>query len=64
MDRFVVKRKRSDVDVGTSRQPVSAMGQDNVSSSAGLPREINLDELPYDPADQKIIIWLEPEKKT
>ena len=49
----MVKRKRSDVDVGTSRQPVPAMGQDNVSSSVGLLREINLDELPYDPAEEK-----------
>ena len=51
----MVKRKRSDVDVGTSTQPVRAMGQENVSSSASVPREINLDELPYDPADRKRI---------
>jgi hypothetical protein len=51
MDRYVVRRKISDGDVGTSRQPTNSINP----SSNSVPREINLDELPYDPADRKRI---------
>jgi hypothetical protein len=32
MDRFVVKRKRTDADVGSSRQPGPSWGQDHGST--------------------------------
>jgi hypothetical protein len=51
MDRYVVRRKISDDDVGTSRQPTNSSNP----STNSVPREINLDELPYDPADRKRI---------
>ena len=51
----MLRRNRSDVDVGTSRQSEPVIGQGNASNSASLPREINLDELPYDPVDRKRI---------
>jgi hypothetical protein len=51
MDRYVVRRRISDDDVGTSRQPTNSSNP----STNSAPREINLDELPYDPADRKRI---------
>jgi hypothetical protein len=50
MDRFVI-RKRSDGDVGTSRQPTDC----TIFSVNSVLKEINLDELPYDPADREKI---------
>jgi hypothetical protein len=48
-----VIRKRLDGDVGTSgsRQPTDCTN----SLANSVPREINLDELSYDPADRKRI---------
>jgi hypothetical protein len=51
----VVKRKRTDADVGFSRQPGPSSGQEHGSTSVSLHMEINLDELLYDPANWKRI---------
>jgi hypothetical protein len=51
MERFVIIRKISDDDVGTSRQPTNCT--DPLINSALI--KINWDELPYDPADRKRI---------
>jgi hypothetical protein len=55
MDRFVVKRKRTDADVGFSSQPGPSSGQNHGSTLVSLHIEINLDELLYDPANWKRI---------
>lgn len=62
MERYFSKRNRSsdsDNDAGTSRPPLRPR-QDASNAAASLPnptipREINLDELPFDPADRKRI---------
>ena len=61
MERYFLKKTRSpdrENDAGTSRSPIRRRLSASNSTSASLPKatihtEINLDELPYDLADQK-----------
>jgi hypothetical protein len=48
----MIRKNKSDGDVGTSRQPTDCINP----SINSPPRENILDELPYDPADRKRIL--------
>jgi hypothetical protein len=55
----VIQRKRSNGDVGNSSRLQIVLTRDKKNctnlSVISMPREINLDELSYDPADRKRI---------